>query len=245
MNIVAAKPRLAAAAAPKAVSAMPARDSDSLLDAAGLTVSVGGVSVLRDLTFSVRRGRILGVIGESGAGKSMVGRVIASQLPPGFAVTGGSLRFEDIDLLALKPLQHRALLGRRIAFVPQEPMSALNPVLTIGHHFGEHLARLGVPRGERRARAAAALADVRLPAPEELLAKFPFQLSGGMCQRVLIALAFASDPDLVVADEPTASLDATTQLHIVALLRRLQEARGTGVVFITHDLRLAGHLCDG
>ncbi len=244
MNLVDTKTPIGAAPIAAARVAAEAATAPALLAADGITVSSGNIAVLRDLSFAVRRGRILGVIGESGAGKSMVGRVIANQLPPGFHVTGGTLRFEGGDLLNLKPAQHRALLGRRIAFVPQEPMSALNPVLSIGHHFAEHLARLGVPRRERRTVAAAALADVKLPVPEELLDKYPFQLSGGMCQRVLIALAFASNPDLVVADEPTASLDATTQLHIVALLRRLQEARGTGVLFITHDLRLAGHLCD-
>jgi len=239
MTLVAAKPQGAAAPVATQAAAAP-----GLLMARGITVVSGGVAVLRDLSFTVRRGHILGVIGESGAGKTMVGRVIANQLPPNFRVTAGELRFEDRDLLALRASAHRELLGRRIAFVPQEPMSALNPVLTIGHHFAEHLARLGVPRAARRATAAAALADVRLASPDEVLDKYPFQLSGGMCQRVLIALAFASNPDLVVADEPTAAVDATTQVHIVALLRRLQESRGTGVLFITHDLRLAGHLCD-
>jgi peptide/nickel transport system ATP-binding protein len=239
MTLAGAKPSGAPASSMPPSAAAPA-----LLAAHGITVASAGVAVLRDLAFTVRRGCILGVIGESGAGKTMIGRVIANQLPPSFRVTAGELRFDGRDILTLSAAAHRELLGRRIAFVPQEPMSALNPVLTIGHHFAEHLARLGVPRAERRAAAAAALADVRLPSPEEALDKYPFQLSGGMCQRVLIALAFASNPDLVVADEPTAAVDATTQVHIVALLRRLQAARGTGVLFITHDLRLAGHLCD-
>jgi peptide/nickel transport system ATP-binding protein len=220
----------------------------TLLEAKDLTLGVAigrdEIAVLRDITFSLKPGKMLGLVGESGAGKSMIGRIIGQNLPPGFRVTAGSLRFRDDDLLALGPERHRALLGDRIAFVPQEPLSALNPVLTIGQQFAEHLGRLGIARRERRARAVALLQEVRLPDPESLLRRYPFQLSGGMCQRVLLALAFASDPALIVADEPTTALDVSTQAHIVTLLRRLQESRGTGVVFITHDLRLAAHLCD-
>jgi peptide/nickel transport system ATP-binding protein len=220
----------------------------TLLAASGLTLEVGigasKVAVLRDISFTLPPGKVLGLVGESGAGKSMIGRIIGQNLPPGFRVAAGSLRFRGDDLLALGPERHRALLGDRIAFVPQEPLSALNPVLTIGQQFAEQLKRLGMARRERRSRAVALLQEVRLPDPESLLRRYPFQLSGGMCQRVLLALAFASDPALIVADEPTTALDVSTQAHIVTLLRRLQESRGTGVVFITHDLRLAAHLCD-
>jgi len=215
-----------------------------LLEAKGVTVQASGIKVLRDLSFAVPQGRIVGLIGESGAGKSMVGRVIAGQLPQGFAVTDGTLPFEGQDLLALPPHVHRELLGRRIAFIPQEPMASLNPTLTVGHHFDEHLARLGVPKAERRQVTMDALADMRMQSPADVFDNYPFQLSGGMCQRVLIALAFVSKPDLVIADEPTASLDVTTQVHIIGLLRRLQEKYRTGVLFITHQLRLAAHLCD-
>jgi peptide/nickel transport system ATP-binding protein len=220
----------------------------SLLEAKGLTlgVDIGGrvIPVLRDISFALQPGKMLGLVGESGAGKSMIGRIIGQNLPQGFRITAGSLSFGGTDLLALSQDRHRALLGDRIAFVPQEPLSALNPVLTIGQQFAEHLKRLGVARRDRHARAAALLAEVKLPEPDALLQRYPFQLSGGMCQRVLLALAFASDPELIVADEPTTALDVSTQAHIVTLLRRLQASRGTGVVFITHDLRLAAHLCD-
>jgi peptide/nickel transport system ATP-binding protein len=220
----------------------------SLLEASGLTLSVEiaghDVPVLRDIDFSLGPGKMLGLVGESGAGKSMIGRIVGQNLPQGFRITAGNLRFRGDDLLALTQERHRALLGDRIAFVPQEPLSALNPVLTIGQQFAEHLQRLGIARRERRARAAALLQEVRLPDPESLLRRYPFQLSGGMCQRVLLAFAFASDPALIIADEPTTALDVSTQAHIVTLLRRLQVSRGTGVVFITHDLRLAAHLCD-
>jgi peptide/nickel transport system ATP-binding protein len=218
--------------------------SPPLFEAKGLTVQAGPVQVLRDVNLSLRRGQVLGLIGESGAGKSMLGRVIADQLPDGFRVAGGSLRFGATDLLALSKSKHRALLGREIAFIPQEPMMALNPAMTIGNHFREHLRRLGLSAGAGRKAALAALADVRIEAPETVYDQYSFQLSGGMCQRVLIALAFISNPDLVIADEPTASLDVTTQGHIVSLLRAMQKRHGTAVLFITHQLRLAAQICD-
>jgi peptide/nickel transport system ATP-binding protein len=223
----------------------PMRESTTpLLAARNLAVERGGTKVLRAISFALPRGRILGLIGESGAGKSMLGRVIANQLPPGFAATSGSLSFDGTDLLSLPAAARRGLLGDRIAFIPQEPMRALNPSRTIGSHFAEHLKRLGVPKSERRSVTLAALADMRLPEPAIVFNKYAFQLSGGMCQRILIALAFISKPALVIADEPTASLDVTTQVHIIGLLRRLQAKHDTGVLFITHQLGLAAHVCD-
>src|SRR5262249_55701601 len=153
---------------------------------------------------------ILGVVGESGAGKSMIGRAIAQLLPPGFAATHGELVFGGRDPMRMPPGQRRGLLGREIAFVPQEPLSALTPVLTIRRQIDEHLA--GWRTGDRRARRERALDmldAVHLANPAELLGKYPHQLSGGMCQRVLIAMAFASRPKLLVADEPTTALDVT------------------------------------
>jgi peptide/nickel transport system ATP-binding protein len=220
----------------------------SLLIARDLDVSAafdgGAVPVIRDLTFSLAPGKVLGLVGESGAGKSMVGRTVAQLLPPGFAVTGGSLAFAGDDLVTMAPESRRALLGREIAFIPQEPLSALNPVLTIGTQFDEHLARIGVAPRQRRERMLAAFEAVHLPHGADLLARYPHQLSGGMCQRVLIALAFASQPKLVIADEPTTALDVTIQARIVRLIAEMQERHNTAVVFITHDLRLAAQVCD-
>ncbi len=216
----------------------------SLLQARNLTISFSGVAALNDISFALAPGRILGLVGESGAGKSMLARAIAHALPPGFSVTGGALTFAGADLLSLPPRRRRALLGREIAFIPQEPMTALNPVRTIGSQVGEHLARLGVAGGARHARAVALLESVGLDEAPALLRRYPHQLSGGMCQRVLIALAFAGRPRLVVADEPTTALDVTLQARILRLLAALQAQSGTAVVFITHDLRLAARLCD-
>ncbi len=205
----------------------------------------GAVPVIRDLSFAVSKGRILGIVGESGAGKSMIGRAIAGLLPAGFAVAGGELLFEGRDLTGMPGAMRRELLGREIAFVPQEPLSALDPVLTVGRQIDEHLVRLKAgDRRMRRDRALTMLEAVHLPRPADLLGKYPHELSGGMCQRVLIAMAFASGPRLLVADEPTTALDVTIQARIVDLIAQLQRQEGTSVIFITHDLRLAAQICD-
>jgi peptide/nickel transport system ATP-binding protein len=219
------------------------------LQAKELTVgaAIGGaiVPAIRALSFDLEPGKILGLVGESGAGKSMVGRAIAQLLPAGFEVTAGRLLFEGNDLVQMPSARRRALLGREISFIPQAPMTALNPVRTVGAQFDEHLARLGEnDRAARRDRALAMLHAARLPHADDLLAQYPHQLSGGMCQRVLIALAFSSNPRLVIADEPTTALDVTMHPQILRLIADMQRGHGTAVIFITHDLRLAAQLCD-
>jgi peptide/nickel transport system ATP-binding protein len=219
------------------------------LQAIDLTVTAridgSAVPAIRGLSFELPPGKILGLVGESGAGKSMVGRAIAQLLPPGFAITAGSLLFEGEDLAQMPPARRRALLGRAITFIPQQPMTALNPVMTVGAQFDEHLARLGERgHGQRRKRAIAALAAARLRDAGSLLGRYPHQLSGGTLQRVLIALAFSSNPRLVIADEPTTALDVTIHPQILRLIAEMQREHATAVIFITHDLRLAAQLCD-
>jgi len=203
------------------------------------------VPVIRALSFDLAPGKILGLVGESGAGKSMVGRAIAQLLPPGFEIAAGSLLFEGESLPGMAQARRRALLGRAIAFIPQAPMSSLNPVMSIGRQLDEHLVRIGHrDRQERHERTLAMLAAARLPHAGDLLQQYPHQLSGGMCQRVLIAMAFASNPRLVIADEPTTALDVTMHPPIIRLIADMQRQHGTAVIFITHDLRLAAQLCD-
>jgi peptide/nickel transport system ATP-binding protein len=219
------------------------------LQAIDLTVTAridgSAAPAIRGLSFELPPGKILGLVGESGAGKSMVGRAIAQLLPPGFAITAGSLLFEGEDLAQMPPARRRALLGRAITFIPQQPMTALNPVMTVGAQFDEHLARLGERgHGQRRKRAIAALAAARLRDAGSLLGRYPHQLSGGTLQRVLIALAFSSNPRLVIADEPTTALDVTIHPQILRLIAEMQREHATAVIFITHDLRLAAQLCD-
>jgi peptide/nickel transport system ATP-binding protein len=210
-----------------------------------VTAANGSIPVIQDLNFTLAPGRILGLVGESGAGKSMVGRAVAQLLPTGFAVTRGELMFDRQDLVRMPFEKRRELLGREIAFVPQEPLSGLNPVLTIGHQIDEHLARLRIGHARARHERALAMLDaVHLKQGADLLDKYPHQLSGGMCQRVLIAMAFSGQPKLLVADEPTTALDATIQARIVQLIAEMQRRDGTSIVFITHDLRLAAQICD-
>lgn len=211
-----------------------------------LTARLGGakVDLLRDVSLNLERGKVLGLVGESGAGKSMIGRVIAGHTPAGFEVTRGAIRFDGLDLLTLDARAWRRLLGRRIAFVPQEPLTALNPVLTIAQTFDEHLAHLGVPSRGRRRLMLQQLESVHLPKPDELAERYPHELSGGQCQRVLIAMAFVANPALLVADEPTTALDVVSQANVLQLLAEQRRIHHTAMLLITHDLRLAAHVCD-
>ncbi|MCB5362479.1 ABC transporter ATP-binding protein [Pusillimonas sp. CC-YST705] len=199
------------------------------------------VALLRQVDFAVGKGRTLGLVGESGAGKSMIGRVVAGLLPSNLRFAAGEVLFQGERLTSAAA---RGYLGKRIAFIPQEPLSALNPVLTIGQQMLEHLKRVGVVRAERNQYAQARLAEVGLPEPAQILSRYPHQLSGGQCQRVLIAMAFSGDPELIIADEPTTALDVVTQVQIIHLLRHIQQKYETAVILITHDLRMAAHVCD-
>jgi peptide/nickel transport system ATP-binding protein len=211
----------------------------------GALIAGRRLPVIRDLSFDLPAARILGLVGESGAGKTMLGRAIGRVLPPGFEISAGSCLFNGIDLVRMKNDEHRALLGRDIAFIPQSPQTTLDPLQTVGQQFGEHLARAGeATRNERRARATAMLEAVHLLDAAQLLDRYPHELSGGMCQRVLIAMAFATNPRLVVADEPTTALDVTIQAHIVGLIAEMQRQYRTALIFITHNLKLAAQICD-
>ncbi len=225
----------------------------SLLSVNGVSVAFGNAlglfTALDKLTFDLEPGKVLGLVGESGAGKSMIGRTIAQLLPPGFHASEGTLTFDGRDMLKIGAEERRAMLGRDIAFIPQEPLAALNPVLTIGQQIREHLAHIARgpgrgPAGDWRRTAIAALEAVHLHEPASLLGKYPHQLSGGMCQRILIAMAFLSRPKLLIADEPTTALDVSVQARIVGLIGEMQRQYGTAVIFITHDLRLAREICD-
>jgi peptide/nickel transport system ATP-binding protein len=218
-------------------------DAPMLLEARDFMVQLGDRPLLDRISLSIRKGEVLGIVGESGAGKSTIGKSIARALPRQFTTSGRLLVFGE-DIRQMSATRHRALMGNRIAFIPQEPTAALNPVRRIGSLFGEHLARLGVPKVERRERMCQALSEVMLADPEGVLNRYSFQLSGGMNQRIMIAMAFASRPDLVISDEATTALDMTTQERTIATLNAMRLRYGCGVLFITHDLRLAGHFCD-
>ena len=215
--------------------------SDPLLVVSDLGVAIdargGAVSIVDDVTFHVDPGETLAVVGESGCGKSVTALSVLGLLDPPLRVTSGSIRFEGDDLLALPPERLRRVRGRRIAMIFQEPMTALNPVLTIGDQVGEGL-RLheGLGRREATARSIELLGEVGIPSPADCAAAYPHQLSGGMRQRAMIAMALSCGPALLIADEPTTALDVTIQAQILELLARLQRERGMSLLLITHDL---------
>lgn len=215
----------------------------TLLKVESLRIEADAAAPLVDgLSFSVAAGEVLGIVGESGSGKSMSAYAIAGLLPEGVRVAGGQLELEGRSLGALPSAQRRRLAGDRIGMVFQDPLSSFNPVRTIGSILLESVVRhQRTGAREARERVVAALADVRLPHPAELVDAYPHQLSGGQRQRAMIALALLNDPALLIADEPTTALDATVQLQILALLARGAVDRAT--VLITHDLGVAAGLC--
>jgi peptide/nickel transport system ATP-binding protein len=202
-------------------------------------------AILRDVSLEVARGETCGLVGESGAGKSTVAKAILGILPRTVRVTAGEVKFEGADLLKIKAGPLRRLIGERIALIPQDPMTALNPARRIEAQMtdGPRLWR-GLDKTAARALALRLLDEVHIRDRDRVLSSFPHELSGGMRQRVLIAAAFALEPRLIVADEPTTALDVTVQKQILRLIRNMQSAHGTSVVFVTHDLGVVAQICD-
>ena len=210
-----------------------------------LTRPGGRVPVLERLSFSVEAGRTVALVGESGCGKSMTALAIMGLLPEGFARAGGRVLLAGEDIAAAKPARLRALRGSALSMIFQEPMTALNPVYTVGDQIAEAL-RLHQRLGHRAAleRALAMLRAVQIPAAERRLHAYPHELSGGMRQRVMIAMALACRPRLLIADEPTTALDVTVQAQVFDLLKALQDEMGTAIVLITHDLGAVADIAD-
>jgi peptide/nickel transport system ATP-binding protein len=204
----------------------------------------GQVHAVDRLSFSLDQGEVLGIVGESGCGKSVTCMSLVRLLPE-TAHVSGSVRFEGTDLLTLPMRRLRRVRGRQISYVFQEPMTSLNPVFTVGHQIEEALRRhLDLSRGDARARAVELLQLVRIPAAARRLGEYPHQLSGGMRQRVMIAMALACDPKLLVADEPTTALDVTIQAGILDLMRDIRERLGTAIILITHNLGVVADIAD-
>jgi peptide/nickel transport system ATP-binding protein len=226
----------------------PAPQSAALLDVRGLSLSFataeGDLPIIRDVNFSVAAGERVGIVGESGCGKTVTGLSLLRLLPPQSTRLSGHILFEGRDLATLSAREMRAVRGRDIAMIFQEPMSALDPVFTVGDQISEaYRTHFPVSRAEGRERAIAALAEVGIPAPERRCDEYPHQLSGGMRQRVMIAMALICEPKLLIADEPTTALDVTVQSQITDLLRALSERTGTALLFITHDLGVVAETC--
>jgi len=221
----------------------------NLLDVENLRVEFptrrGTLVAIDDVSFSIARGEILGMVGESGAGKSLTGASIIGLLEPPGRIAGGSIRLggERIDGLPREALQK--IRGRRIGMVFQDPLTSLNPLYRIGDQIAETiLTHLDVSPKEARRRALDLLKEVGIPAAEQRIDHYPHQFSGGMRQRVVIALAHCAEPELIVADEPTTALDVSIQAQIVRLLRRLARERGASVLLITHDMGVIAETAD-
>ncbi len=219
-----------------------------LLDVRSLGIhfrtEAGEVQATRDVTFAVRPGERVGIVGESGCGKTVTGLSILGLLPRRSSRVTGQILFEGRDLPTLSAREMRKVRGRQISMIFQEPMSALDPVFTIGHQIGETLrAHRGIGKKEARERAIEALAQVGIPLPARRVDEYPHQLSGGMRQRAMIAIALVCEPKLLIADEPTTALDVTIQAQIIDLLFDLSSRTGTALLFITHDLGVIAETC--
>lgn len=217
----------------------------SFLSIRNLTVRLkGGPALLRRVSLEVGAGQVRGLVGESGAGKSMIGRAVLGILPPSVEISGGEIWLDGVNLLALPAVQRRNRIGAMTALIPQDPLTALNPSHRIGPQITDRLVDiLGWRRADAMDRAAQLLSEVQIPDPARVMRSYPHELSGGMRQRVLIASAFAAEPKLIVADEPTTALDVTVQKQILKLIAGLQARHNTAILFVTHDLGVVSKLC--
>ena len=215
----------------------------SVLRVRDLEVSFGPARILRGVSFDLERGQTLGVVGESGCGKSMTGLTIMGMVPPAGRVSAGSMMFEGRDLVTIKPKDWLSIRGQEIAMVMQDPFTALNPMMRIGEQIAE-VFRLHLDMDAKTAwqKSVEMLGKVGVPAPESSARKYPHQMSGGQRQRVVIAIAFACKPKILIADEPTTALDVTLQAQILRLIRQLQEEEGTAVMLISHDIGVIASL---
>ncbi len=205
----------------------------------------GTLLALDDISFSIAPGEVLGVVGESGAGKSLTGAAIIGLLDPPGRIAGGEILLAGQRIDNLPYEQMRAIRGRRIGAIFQDPLTSLNPLYTIGRQLVETIrTHLPVSESQARARAVKLLQETGIPAAEQRIDQYPHQFSGGMRQRVVIALALAAEPKLIVADEPTTALDVSIQAQIISLLRRLCKDHGTAVMLVTHDMGVIAETCD-
>ena len=223
---------------------------DKLLEVTDLTTtfklqSGSVVSPVDHASFFVRKGEVVGIVGESGCGKSMTATSIIRLIPPPGRITDGRVLFQGKDVVQMRSQELSALRGAHISTIFQDPLTFLNPVYTIGRQIGETVRlHLGVSKEEARKRTLEVLDMVKIPAPERVAKSYPFELSGGMRQRVLIAIAMCCNPELIIADEPTTALDVTVQAQILSLLTGLVREKNISMILITHDMGIVADVCD-
>lgn len=218
----------------------------ALLDVTNLSIDIHGIRPLDGISFTVDKGEILGIVGESGSGKSLTALSVMGLLPLiGGRIDRGTITFDGIDLTCLKEPDFRKLRGRRIAFITQNPMTSLDPVMRVGAQIDQvSRLHLGLNAKAAQARSVEIMEKLRIPEAATLYHHYPHQLSGGMKQRIVIAMALAADPDLIIADEPTTALDVTIQAQIVDLLVELVRDRDLALIPITHDMGVVAQTCD-
>ena len=220
--------------------------SQAYLDIGNLSLAIGatGGRVLRSVSLSVAAGEVHGLVGESGAGKTMIGKAIVGILPKAVTIVEGAIRLGGVELGALGEQDRRRLIGSATAMIPQDPMTALNPSRRILGQITDRLTHiLGWDRKRADARARDLLEEIHIRDPGRVLKSYPHELSGGMRQRVLIAAAFAAEPKLIIADEPTTALDVTVQKQILKLIAELQKRHRTALLFVTHDMGVVAKIC--
>lgn len=204
-----------------------------------------GAPILRSVSLDVSAGQVHGLVGESGAGKSMIGKAVLGTLPRALHIRSGEIWLDGVDLLTLPLQERRKRIGATAALIPQDPLTALNPSRRIGPQITKRLVDiLGWRKDAAEERALDLLAEVHIPDPSRVMRSYPHELSGGMRQRILIASAFAAEPKLIIADEPTTALDVTVQKQILRLIADMQARHGTALLFVTHDLGVVSKVCD-
>ena len=218
----------------------------ALLDIRDLSVRIGALAPLDGISFSLDKGSILGLVGESGSGKSLTAMALMGLLPLiGGRVSAGSVRFDGTELVGLPEDRYRALRGHRMALITQNPMTSLDPMLRVGAQIDQvGILHLGLTAAAARARSIDLLTQLRIPDAATVHQQYPHQMSGGMKQRVVIAMALAGDPELIIADEPTTALDVTIQAQIIQILVDLVRQRGLALVLITHDMGVVAQACE-
>jgi len=205
----------------------------------------GILPAVGELSYELNKGEILAIVGESGCGKSISSMCVINMLPPPGKIVSGEILFKGEDVLTKSPEQMRKIRGNEISIIFQDPISSLNPMLKIGKQIIEAmLSHLDISKAEAKRRSIEALGSVGIPDPISFMQKYPHELSGGMCQRVMIAIAISCEPDILIADEPTTALDVTIQAQILRLLKSLRDERGTSIIMITHDMGVVAQMAD-